>query len=481
MPALFCGAVALATHRQQHRVADVKNRDSRRVHNPFHRMIPLAPMPAARTLLTCVLLFMAVRGPTVAREIHATPETYRALISRLQPGDRLILAPGVYRHGLRLHGLDGTPEQPIAILGPGVGPPARFLARNGANTVSLRDASYLLIESLELDGLGRNADAVKAESESRYTHHIVLSRLRISGHDADQAIVGISIQSPAWDWTIRECMIVGAGTGMYLGRSNGTAGLVGGVIERNVVRDTMGYNLQIKHQGRRPDVPGMPAARRMIVVRHNVFSKQHGASTGPAARPNVLLGHFPASGVGVDDLHVVYGNVFYQNAEEPLLQAEGNLAIYNNVFVNRHGSAISIQPHNARPRQVAVFNNTVLARDAGIAVRGAAPGHRPIVVGNLLFAGRPLVGGRYSGNLIHPLEKAERLLRAPYAEPPELDVSPQAGLTHERLNLPAELADLPDAGLDLSGEDRWGFMGGAYTSSDRPKPIALDRPPSRRY
>ena len=218
MPALFCGAVALATHRQQHRVADVKNRDSRRVHNPFHRMIPLAPMPAARTLLTCVLLFMAVRGPTVAREIHATPETYRALISRLQPGDRLILAPGVYRHGLRLHGLDGTPEQPIAILGPGVGPPARFLARNGANTVSLRDASYLLIESLELDGLGRNADAVKAESESRYTHHIVLSRLRISGHDADQAIVGISIQSPAWDWTIRECMIVGAGTGMYLGR-----------------------------------------------------------------------------------------------------------------------------------------------------------------------------------------------------------------------------------------------------------------------
>ena len=438
-------------------------------------------MSAAHVLLIWLVLAIAVAAPARARDIPATPDTYVDLVRKLEPGDRLVLAPGDYRRGLRLHGLDGTPEQPIVIMGPQSGSPARFFARNGANTVSIRDASYLMIDSIELEGLGRNADAVKAESESRYAHHIILSRLRITGHDADQAISGIAIQSPAWDWTIRDCVILGAGTGMYLGRSNGSAGLVGGVIERNVIRDTIGYNLQIKHQRIRPDVPGMPEDRRMIIVRHNVFSKHLGASTGDAARPNVLLGHFPPSGPGAEDMHIVYGNVFYENAEEALLQAEGNMAIYNNVLVNRHGSAISIQPHNARPRQVAVFNNTVLAADAGIALRGVAPGYRPRVLGNLLFAKRAFAGQRFHGNSTDTWENAGAMLRAPYAEPPALDVSPLRGaFPVQEVALPSGLSDLPEAHLDFTGSDRSGVPGGAYASASQPRPLALDRPPITR-
>jgi len=440
-------------------------------------------MSAARALLTwlVVAIAAAVATPARARDISAAPDTYVDLVRKLEPGDRLVLAPGIYRRGLRLHGLNGTPQQPIVIQGPQVGPPARFLARNGANTVSVRDASYLMIDSIELEGLGRNADAVKAESESRYAHHIILSRLRITGHDADQAIAGIAIQSPAWDWTIRDCVILGAGTGMYLGRSNGSAGLVGGVIERNVIRDTIGYNLQIKHQRSRPDAPGMPEGRRMIIVRHNVFSKQLGASTGDAARPNVLLGHFPAAGPGAEDMHVVYGNVFYDNAEEALLQAEGNLAVYSNVFVNRRGSAISIQPHNARPRQVAVFDNTVVAADAGIALRGVAPGYRPLVLGNLLFAGRAFAGQHFEGNSTYTWENAGAMLRAPYAEPPALDVSPLPGaFLAQEVTLPSGLAAFPDADRDFSGSDRSGVLRGAYASASEPRPLALDRAPIMR-
>ncbi|MCC7549081.1 MAG: right-handed parallel beta-helix repeat-containing protein [Burkholderiales bacterium] len=426
-----------------------------------------------------VLGFM-VPGLAQARDIHATPETYTSHLSALEPGDRLLLAPGLYRRGLRLHGVNGTPAAPIAIVGPAGGERARFLARNGANTVSLRDVSHLVIDALDLDGLKRNADAVKAESESRYAHHVTLSRLRITGHDADQQIVGISIQSPAWDWQIRDCEILGAGTGLYLGRSDGSAGLVGGVIERNVIRDTIGYNLQIKHQTQRPAAPGMPEGRRLILVRQNVFSKRTGSAVGSQARPNVLVGHFPRSGAGAEDMHVIERNVFYENRAEALLQAEGNVALYNNVFVNSSGPAVVIAPHNARPRRLAVFNNTILATGAGLSISGIESGFSPAVIGNAVFAQGANRGWHRAGNLSLAWEDAGRYLRAPYLLPPALDLSPLRPLPMNDGVLPMALTGLPGAKLDLAGERRDGRLHGAYVPTDTPHPISLEHPPITR-
>jgi len=395
------------------------------------------------------------------------------MLPTLRPGDRLSLASGTYTAGLPLHGIRGTPDAPIVIRGPSSGNPARFFARNGANTISLRNAAHLVIDSLELDGLGRNADAVKAESESRFTHHITLSRLRITGHDRDQSIVGISVQSPAWDWVIRDCVIEGAGTGMYLGRSDGTTGFTGGLIERNVIRDTIGYNLQIKHQRMRPQVPGMPHDHRDTVIRHNVFSKQAVLAAPARARPNLLVGHFPPFGPGSNDAHVIYGNVFYENRREALFQGEGNIALYNNVFVNTFGSAIAIQAHNGRPRAVAVFNNTVLARDTAISVTGMEPGFAPFVRGNLLFAGRPLAGAKSRGNLTRGWEDAASYLRAPYAEPPALDLSTLTDVTHAKTQLPSWVRGLPDVDKDFDDIPRTEGDAGAFAYRGSPRPIRL--------
>ena len=73
------------------------------------------------------------------------------------------------------------------------------------------------------------------------------------------------------------------------------------------------------------------------VIRRNVFSKSSNSSTGSLARPNLLVGHSPLSGTGVDDRYEIYGNFFFQNPTEALFQGEGNVALYDNLFVNASG------------------------------------------------------------------------------------------------------------------------------------------------
>jgi hypothetical protein len=183
---------------------------------------------------------------------------------------------------------------------------------------------------------------------------------------------------------------------MYFGDSDGSDPFVGGLIEANQVKYTLGYNLQIKHQKSRPYEY---AERYDTVIRYNVFSKSD-ALPGPQARPNVLLGHVPLKGAGSEDRYLVYGNLFLNNPSEALLQAEGRVAIYDNVFINGSGDAIHIQPHNDVPRDMDIFSNTVLASGAGIQVRQAEGiAYRQRVIANVVAASPPLHGGEAAHNV----------------------------------------------------------------------------------
>jgi hypothetical protein len=124
---------------------------------------------------------------------------------------------------------------------------------------------------------------------------------------------------------------------------------------------------------------------------------------GPQARPNVLLGHFPLAGAGSEDRYLLYGNLFLHNPSEALLQAEGRVGVYDNVFINGSGDAIHIQAHNDVPRDMAIFSNTVLASGIGIQVRRAegAP-YRQRVIANVVAAGSPLQGGEAVHNITLP-------------------------------------------------------------------------------
>lgn len=412
--------------------------------------------------LACLAVFLALAAPLAARTRHATPADYDEQLRALQPGDTLVLAPGTYARGLRVHGLQGTPAAPIVIEGPARGAPATFVARRGANTVSLLDAAHVTIRNLVLDGRGLAVDAVKAEGHARFAHHVTLERLRIVGHGDDQQTVGISTKCPAWGWTIRGNRIEGAGTGIYLGDSDGGAPFFAGVIEGNVVVDPRGYALQIKHQNRRPESDGAPDAPAFTVIRGNRFVKSAGGATGEHARPNVLVGHFPLAGRGADDFYVVYGNVFQDNPTgEALFQGEGNIALYDNLFLNPAGDAVRIQPHKHLPRALAIFHNTVLAGGVGIAVLKAEPGHPRYVGRNAIFAAEPLRGETGPDNYTAALDQAPRALRASAGDPAQRDYAPRPGALAVGGALPDWVRRFPDWRLDFLGQRRAGRTAGA--------------------
>ncbi len=426
-------------------------------------------MRALARLLSLPLFLAWPAASTFAIDYQAGPDDYRALLGHLRAGDHLSLRAGDYERGLPLRDLSGEPGRPIVIEG---APGTRFLAGAGHNTISLRDVSHLVIRNLELDGRNLPVDAVKAEGDSRYAHFVTLEHLHIHDHAASQQNVGISSKCPAFGWVVRGNRIERVGTGMYFGDSDGSDPFVAGLIEGNRVSDTIGYNLQIKHQKSRPATLPALNERHDTVIRGNFFSKET-AWPDPAARPNVLIGHAPTDGPGSQDRVLIHGNVFWQNPSEALFQGEGHLALYNNAFVNAQGHGIHIQPHNDIPRQVDIFHNTVLARGHGIRIlarEGELPSWPQRVLRNLVFAGQPIRGGESADNLSGDFATAARYLRHPYADAQRLDLAPRMTLAGDaRLDTP-DLAGYPASDRDIDGQPRRApTLGACVTATPCPR------------
>jgi hypothetical protein len=348
------------------------------------------------------VLMVAGAGIAYATVFTAGPSDYQRALGSLVAGDTLVLRAGVYRQGIALRRLHGTADRRIVIEGPRSGGVAVFLGRPGANTVSLVDASFLTLRDLVFDGAHLPVDAIKAERGTQGVHHIVLERLTIVGHDYAQHVVGISTKCPTWGWVIRDNDIIGAGTGIYLGDSDGSAPFVAGLIEGNLIVDTIGYNLQIKHQGARPQLGGLPEGDSVTVLRSNVFAKTRNASTEVLARPNVLVGHFPLRGSGSDDRYEIADNIFFDNPTEALFQGEGNVSLVRNVFLNARGNAIVLQPHHDVPRRISVKDNLVVSSGRGVSLRGADSGAVHEILQNTIYADEPLQGGAPRKNTVGP-------------------------------------------------------------------------------
>ena len=419
--------------------------------SPHNRM----RIRTASTFLVFLLALLLAAPATADRVRNADPDNYRQVLKRLKAGDTLQLAPGVYRQGLSLQNLHGTPAHPITITGPENDGTALFIGREGRITVSLINVSHITLRHLSLDGEGKRGHGIVAEGRGRFAHDVTLENLEITRFDADQSFNAISTKAPAWNWVIRDNVISHAGTGLYLGDSDGSAPFVAGLIEGNRIRHTIGYNAQIKHQAPRPNLAGLPTTPQQTVIRNNVFDKSLGGSDGPMARPNLLLGHWPLEGPGQDDRYLVYGNVFFQNPTERLFQAEGNVVAYNNLFVNLFGEAVSFQAHNDQPRRIWFVNNTVLGLGPALRLSGADERFEQLVDGNAIFAERPETSTLPGENHVVSLERAEEVLRNPFAALPEsLDLAPVDGTldrTSAEIRLPP---DLPTTEQDFRGQMR---------------------------
>jgi hypothetical protein len=332
-----------------------------------------------------LLALLAAGGSSFATTFVAGPENYERLVQTLRPGDILQLKAGRYADGLRIRNLHGEAERPIVIRGPRPGRPAVFEGAPARDTVSIVNASHLEIRDLVLDGRGLEVDGVRADRRSSVLHHITLANLTIVRHGPEQQTVGIAISAPAAFIVIRDNLIIGAGTGLYLGNPDGSAAFVAGTIEGNVIVATTGYSMQIKHQGTRPPFAALPERPSRTIVRANVFAKTDSSSTGRMARPNLLLGHFPLDGPGSEDEYRVEQNLFYGNPTETLLQAEGNVSIEDNLFLNPAGDGIVIQPHRDVPRKIVVRGNFIATKGVPLRVVGVRAGFTPITAPNQIF------------------------------------------------------------------------------------------------
>jgi len=113
----------------------------------------------------------------------------------------------------------------------------------------------------------------------------------------------------------------------YLGNSDRNQPFIGGTIEYNLIRDPVGYCMQIKHQNPRPAIEALPREPTTTIIRYNVFIK--GDRPSPDGnRPDLLVDGFPDDGPGSQDRYQVYGNVFFHNSRESLFQANGRVSIH---------------------------------------------------------------------------------------------------------------------------------------------------------
>ncbi len=409
-------------------------------------------------------------GTAAAAERTADPTTYRDVVPTLQPGDVLTLAPGTYARTLPITGLNGTAAAWITIRGPAAGPPAIFLADPGpcCNTVELTDTSYLALEHLVIDGNGV-VGAFGISAKAGLVHDIRIEGCTLRGHAGSQQTVGISTKVATWGWIIRGNRIDGAGTGLYLGNSDGSDPFVAGVIEHNLITHTVGYGMQIKFQAARP--PEVPVGPHRTLIRHNVFVKDDRPSPD-GDRPNLLIGGLPATGAGADDRYEIYGNLFVHNPREALLQASGRVAIHDNVFVDVVGAAIRLADHDRPLLAARVYHNTIYGAGTGVSVGspGVAAAGGVAVVGNLVFAATPIGGAAavttLAGNQVGAVADAVAVVTRPALVLGQMDFYPRPGQAQGPAIDPAAIADDVDGRRDFNGADKGDLrFRGAYAGA----------------
>lgn len=422
-------------------------------------------------------LVLLLPGAARAGDVSADPATFQAALATLKPGDTLHLAAGAYPH-LTVSDRNGTAASPIVIEGAPGG--ATIIAGDAShNTVEIVRSSFLVVRGLTVDSKGiAGVFGVSAkDGAGNVVHDVTIEACRFVGQGGSQQTVAISTKTPTWNWVIRGNVIEGAGTGLYLGNSDGSYPFVAGIIERNLIRDTIGYNAQIKFQTAWPTGLGLPAGPNRTIVRHNVFVKNDQPSPD-GDRPNLLIGGGPTSGPGSTDLYEIYGNFFFHNPREALLQVAGRVSVHDNVFVDAKAAAIVAQSHDVPLALARIYDNTIYTKNGGIHF-GSAATEGSLVAGNLVFAATPIDGpvGTSRDNLTDAVADAGAYVTAPPFTPGSMDFYPSgAKASGAPIELSAAAGDT-DHAVDFNGTPRGFEWRGAYAGSGVNPGWALDDAP----
>jgi hypothetical protein len=434
----------------------------------------------AATLASAVV---SLAMPAHATDVNADPSNYTQLLTTLKPGDTLHLAAGTYAPTgstpLPLSNLQGTSSQWITVTGPPVDPPTAVFRASPdgcCDVVEITNSSYLAIESLYIDGNHVNsAFGISAKGETANLVHDIridsntLVNIDNDGDPADlgQQDDGISTKTPTWGWIIHRNTIIGAGTGMYLGNSTGSDPFIDGIIDDNLIEAPTGYCIEIKQQNPWPTVAGIPTQPTATLISNNVFIKKDHAATTSGPRPQVLVDGFPTTGPGGQNHYEIYGNLFFHDDEDYLLQATGRVHVHDNIFVDdsMYGG-VNFTDHDGYTVIDAIaYNNTVYGVGTGIAF-SSAPSGTGFAVGNAIFATTAFSGmvTTQVNNATDTVANAGNYVVSPSVTLGSMNFYPKAGSPlHGSVMDLSSVATDTDYDLDFNGTKKDFTYRGAYS------------------
>jgi hypothetical protein len=131
-------------------------------------------------------------------------------------------------------------------------------------------------------------------------------------------------------------------------------------------------------------------------------------------------------------------------------------------MINDYGDGVNIIPHNDRPRNIFIFNNTIVTSGVGIRIKGADKGATQDIRENAVFASTTPLMSNNRNNIFSMYETAANFLKNPKGRLGKLDLSPKANkLIYRRTERPT-LRRFTDWNIDFNGVKRAGVYIGAY-------------------
>jgi MYXO-CTERM domain-containing protein len=221
----------------------------------------------------------------------------------------------------------------------------------------------------------------------------------------------------------------------------------------------------------------VPTEERVTVIRHNVFIKDSSLPSPDGVRPNLLVDGFPDSGPGSLDHYEVYGNFFFHNDAEALVQATGRVHVHDNVFVDSLQPALRMVNHEGKTViDALVYNNTIYDTASGI-VFSNAPSGVSLVAGNAIFSATPLSGTMTDehDNVGAPVASAASYVVRPSKVLGEMDFFPISGsaLHGAVVDVSKASSDI-DYDRDFNGTPKDFSYRGAYQGEGQNPGFVLD-------
>jgi len=318
------------------------------------------------------------------RTIVQPGDDVQAAIDNLLPGDSLLLAGGTYEHtGISISSRGNIPQPVVIAALPGQTPVMRITVATN-NCININGAQWLTIDGLTIDSTQSGVDGIKF-TEFAVSHHVTVRNCTI------HAIQGAGINAQGGHYAITLSSnhvydIIGDGvTGIRVAPAMTSSIPHGWLIANNWIH-AIGDSLSSAAFG-----ISLNTGCQSITVRDNVVYA--------AGNSGILIYGLgdPQSNGALST--IVEGNVVW-NAPEGI-SAYCDVTVRNNVIFDCPNPVYSYSYQGAIPRNVLIYNNTMVSGDAPY-LRSWDSTNNCVLVNNAVYAmtgGFVLIGnGRIANN-----------------------------------------------------------------------------------